>query len=147
MSVQNILDRKGAEVISISPEASVKSATDLMRHARIAALVVRSGDSVAGLFTERELVAAVSEFGQAALSTAVGALANRSVITVAPSDSVKRAMGLMTRYRVRHLPVVADGQLKGLVSIGDLVKSRLEDLETESNVLRDVYLAAQPLHH
>jgi CBS domain-containing protein len=64
-------------------------------------------------------------------------------ITIAPDDTLKRAMSLMTRHRVRHLPVIANGDLVGIVSIGDVVKHRLEDLETESNVLRDAYMAAR----
>ncbi len=67
----------------------------------------------------------------------------RGVITVSPDESVTRVMNLMTRYRVRHIPVVRDGQLAGIVSIGDVVKHRLEDLELETNVLRDVYNAAR----
>jgi CBS domain-containing protein len=66
----------------------------------------------------------------------------RSVITVTPDDTLRRAMTLMTNHRVRHLIVIADGQLAGIVSIGDVVKNRLEDLEAESNVLRDAYIAA-----
>jgi CBS domain-containing protein len=73
---------------------------------------------------------------------AVADLVTHGTITVAPDDALKRAMSLMTHHRVRHLPAIADGKLVGLVSIGDVVKHRLEDLETESNVLRDAYLAA-----
>jgi CBS domain-containing protein len=67
----------------------------------------------------------------------------QSLITVAPEDSVRHAMRLMTRYRVRHLPVMREDVLLGIVSIGDVVKDRLEDLEAEANVLRDVYIAAR----
>ena len=146
MSIQNILNQKGTEVLTIGPEATVKNAADLMRQARIAALIVKAGDSIAGIISEREVVTAVSEFGQAALSLPVKTAANRTIIPVAPNDSVKRAMGLMTQHRIRHLPVIWEGELVGIVSIGDIVKSRLQDLETESNVLRDIYFAT-PFHH
>jgi len=146
MSIKSILEQKGSNVVTIRPGASVKTAADLMRRERIAALMLTSGDSIVGVFTERDLVAAVSEFGQAALSLNVEQVSSRTVIPIAPRDSVKTAMSLMTRYRVRHLPVIENGRLHGIVSIGDVVKSRLDDLQTESNVLRDAYLAAQPVH-
>jgi CBS domain-containing protein len=113
-----------------------------MRAHGIAALVVKSGDVIGGLISEREIVHAISQHGERALSMAVLEVMTRSAITVTPGDSLKRAMSLMTNHRVRHLIVIANGQLVGIVSIGDVVKYRLEDLETESNVLRDAYIAA-----
>ena len=74
---------------------------------------------------------------------AVREIVTHPTITIAPDDALKRAMSLMTHHRVRHLPVIVDGKLVGMVSIGDVVKHRLEDLETESNVLRDAYMAAR----
>jgi hypothetical protein len=88
-----------------------------------------------------DFVYAVSRHGERALSMAVADIVTPATITVAPDDTLKRAMSLMTHHRVRHLPAIADGKLVGIVSIGDVVKHRLEDLETESNVLRDAYLA------
>ena len=142
MSIQAILDRKGPEVITIHATATLRSAADRMRERSIAALVVKSGDAMIGLISERDIVRAVSRHGERALSLAVPDVATHATITVAPDDTVKRAMSLMTHNRVRHLPVIADGTLVGIVSIGDVVKHRLEDLETESNVLRDAYIAA-----
>ena len=114
-----------------------------MREHGIAALAVKSGDVIKGLISERDIVQAVSQHGERALSMAVLDVATHAIVTVAPSDSLKRAMSLMTNHRVRHLPVIANGNLVGIVSIGDVVKLRLEDLETESNVLRDAYIAAR----
>jgi len=142
MSIQNILDRNGANVITIRATETIKSAADRMRDRSIAALVVTRGDAIAGLISERDIVHAVSQLGERALSLAVADVMPHAMITVAPGDTLKRAMGLMTNYRVRHLPVLADGKLVGIVSIGDVVKHRLEELETESNVLRDAYIAA-----
>jgi CBS domain-containing protein len=143
MSIQNILDRNGArEVVTVHGSETIKSASDRMRERGIAALVVKSGDAVTGLISERDIVLAVSRHGERALAMAVRDVVNHAVITVAPTDNLKRAMSLMTHHRVRHLPVIANGKLVGVVSIGDVVKHRLEDLEVESNVLRDAYIAA-----
>jgi CBS domain-containing protein len=142
MNIQAILDRKGAEVITILATATVRNAADRMRERSIAALVVKSGDAITGLISETGIVHAVSRDGERALSMAVLEVMTHATITVAPEDTLKRAMSLMTHYRVRHLPVIANGKIVGIVSIGDVVKHRLEDLETESNVLRDAYIAA-----
>jgi len=141
MSIQNILGRNGAEVITIRATETVKSAADRMREHNIAALVVKSGDVITGLISEREIVHAVSQHGERALSMQVLDIVSHATITVSPDDTLKRAMSLMTHHRVRHLPVIANGKLVGIVSIGDVVKHRLEDLELESNVLRDAYIA------
>jgi CBS domain-containing protein len=142
MNIQAILDRKGAEVITILATGTVRNAADRMRERSVAALVVKSGEAIAGLISETGIVHAVSRHGERALSMAVPEVMTHATITVAPENSLKRAMSLMTHYRVRHLPVIANGKIVGIVSIGDVVKYRLEDLETESNVLRDAYIAA-----
>jgi CBS domain-containing protein len=114
-----------------------------MREHGIAALVVKSGGAIKGLISERDIVLAVARHGEGALALAVADVGAHTMVKVAPGDSLKRAMSLMTNHRVRHLAVVADGHLVGIVSIGDVVKLRLEDLETETNVLRDAYVAAR----
>jgi CBS domain-containing protein len=141
--IQNILDRKGAKVITIRATDTVQIAADRMREHGIAALVVKSGDAIKGLISERDIVGAVSRHGNGALSLAALNIAGQAMIRVAPGESLKRAMSLMTNNRVRHLLVIDDGKLAGIVSIGDIVKLRLEDLETETNVLRDAYLAVR----
>jgi len=142
MSIQGILDRKGASVVTIGAAATVKTAADEMRSRNISALVVKGGDLVLGVVTDRDIVHAISMRGAHALGIPVTIVAQR-MVTVAPSDTAKTAMNLMTRHRVRHLPVLADGELVGIVSIGDVVKDRLGDLELESSVLRDLYIAAR----
>lgn len=139
--IRNILDRKGREVFSIAPEATLKSAADLMRAHHVAALVVAKDGRFEGLVSEREIARAVAEQDSRAPAARVGEVMIRSVPTLSIDDGLRRAMRLMSNYRVRHLPVVEDGRLVGLVSIGDVVKLRLEDLETETNVLRDVAIA------
>jgi len=114
-----------------------------LRAKNIGALVVKSGNEVLGLISEREIVHAFSRYGETAGSMLVKEVMQYGVTTVNPEESVNRAMNLMTHHRVRHMPVLRDGKLAGIVSIGDVVKHRLEDLELETNVLRDVYNAAR----
>ena len=141
MSIQSILDRNRAEVVTIGPTDTLKSAADQMRAHNIAALVVKSGAAVTELISDREIVN--ERNGEHALPMAVLEIVTHPAITIAPDDTLKRGMSLMTHHRVRHLTVIANGKLAGIVSIGDVVTHRLEDLETESNVLRDAYMAAR----
>jgi CBS domain-containing protein len=141
MTIQSILDRKGSGVFTISPTATVKNAADQMSERGVAALVAKNGDAIMGIVSERDIVSATSRFGSRAPSMVVNDVLTRTIVAVAPGDSIKRAMSLMTRHRLRQLIVIAHGRLAGIVSIGDVVKQRLEELETESNVLRDAYIA------
>ena len=143
MSIENILRRKGTDVTTIAPEASIKRAADWLCAKNIGALVVTSGNAVLGLISEREIVHAFSRYGETAASMPVKETMQYGVTTVSPDESVTRVMNLMTRHRVRHMPILRDGNLAGIVSIGDVVKYRLEELELETNVLRDVYNAAR----
>jgi predicted transcriptional regulator len=143
MSIESILRQKGTDVTTIDPEASIKRAADWLRAKNIGALVVTSGTAVLGLISEREIVHAFSQFGEAAASMPVKTIMRYGVITVSPDESVNRVMKLMTHHRVRHMPVIHDGKLAGIISIGDVVKYRLQDLELETNILRDVYIASR----
>jgi CBS domain-containing protein len=142
VSIKAILERKGRQVETIAASASVKDAADRMREKKIAALVVTDGAAIEGIVSERELVHALSQHGSALMSRKVRDVMTKNVVTVEPEDSIKHAMALMTRYRTRHLPVIRECGLAGIVSIGDLVKHRLDDLELETSVLRDAYIAA-----
>ena len=143
MSIESILSQKGTDVATIDPEASIKRAADRLRVKNIGALVVTSGKGVLGLISEREIVHAFSSYGETAASMRVKEIMRYGVITVSPDESVDSVMKLMTRHRVRHMPVLRDGKLAGIIRIGDVVKHRLEDLELETNVLRDAYIAAR----
>jgi CBS domain-containing protein len=143
MIIESILRRKGTDVTTIAPEASVKRAADWLRAKNIGALVVTSENAIVGLVTEREIVHAFSRYGEATGSMTVKEIMQYGMTTVSPDESVNRVMNLMTHHRVRHMPVLRDGKLVGIVSIGDVVKHRLEDLELETNVLRDVYNAGR----
>src|SRR5262245_48848933 len=142
MSVESILRQKGTDVATIAPDVSVKRAADWMRAKNIGSLVVTSGDAVLGLVSEREIVHAFSRYGETATSMLVSEVMRRGVITVSPTETVSHVMNLMTLHRLRHMPVLRDGKLAGIISIGDVVKHRLGDLELENNVLRDAYIAA-----
>ena len=139
MSIESILRQKGTDVTTIGPEASIKRAADWLRAKNIGALVVTSENAVLGLISEREIVHAFSRYGETAGSISVKEIMQCGVPSVSPDESVNRVMNLMTHHRVRHMPVIRDGKLAGIVSIGDVVKYRLEELELETNVLRDVY--------
>ncbi|MCV0387637.1 MULTISPECIES: CBS domain-containing protein [unclassified Nitrobacter] len=139
MSIESILRQKGTDVTTIGPEANIKSAAGWLRAKNIGALVVTRGDTVLGLVSEREIVDAFSRYGEAAGSMRVKEIMPHGLTTVSPDESVTRVMRLMTHHRVRHLPVLRGGKLAGIVSIGDVVKYRLEELELETNVLRDAY--------
>jgi CBS domain-containing protein len=143
MTIESILRRKGTDVTTIAPEATIKRAADWLCAKNIGALVVTSENTVLGLISEREIVHAFSHHGETAGSMLVKEIMQSGVATVSPEESVNRVMNLMTHHRVRHLPVLSGGKLVGIVSIGDVVKHRLEDLELEANVLRDVYSAAR----
>ena len=143
MSIEDILRRKGTDVTTIAPDASIKRAADWLSAKNIGALVVTSGTEVLGVISEREIVHAFSRFGETAGSMPVKEIMLSGVTTVSPGESVNRVMKLMTQHRVRHMPVLSDGKLAGIVSIGDVVKHRLEDLELETNVLRDAYHASR----
>ena len=143
MTIESILRRKGGDVTTIAPDVSIKRAADWLRAKNIGALVVTSEDAVIGLISEREIVHAFSRYGETAGSMLVKEVMQYGVTTVSPDESVNRVMNLMTHHRVRHMPVLRGGKLVGIISIGDVVKYRLEDLELETNVLRDVYNAAR----
>lgn len=142
MSVETILRKKGADVATIAPDMSVKRAADWMRAKNVGSLVVTSGDAIVGVISEREIVHAFSRYGETATSMPVSEIMRTGVVTTAPGETVSHVMNLMTRHRARHMPVVHDGKLVGIISIGDVVKNRLDDLELENSVLRDAYIAA-----
>ncbi|MFO1074588.1 MAG: CBS domain-containing protein [Geminicoccaceae bacterium] len=145
MQVREILSAKGGRVVTIRPDATVATAVHRLALERVGALVVsEDGSAIAGILSERDVVAALAEQGAGVLAVdlRVSDLMTRRVITCRPEDQVKTVMAEMTRRRVRHLPVVEGSRLMGIVSIGDVVKSRLEEMELETLVLRDAYIAA-----
>jgi len=135
MTIESILRRKGTDVATIAPDASIKRAADWLRAKNIGALVVTSENAILGLISEREIVHAFSRYGVTAGSMTVKEIMQYGALTVSPDESVNRVMNLMTHHRVRHVPVVRGGKLAGIVSIGDVVKQRLDELQTERDSL------------
>jgi CBS domain-containing protein len=144
MKVASILKGKGSTVVTVRPEASIAAALRELTDKGIGALVVSDdGASVLGLISERDIVQALARFGTLHLDLRVADVMMRHVVTCREDDLITKVMDLMTRHRVRHVPVVEDGRLRGIVSIGDVVKHRLDELETETNVLREAFLGRQ----
>jgi len=141
MKVDTILRRKGKVVFKTRSEMSVQCAVDRLRMQDIAALVVVENEEMVGLISEREIVRALSSHGEELLSKQVRDVMTMDIVTCTPDDDLRHVMALMTQRRVRHLPVVRNGRLEGIISIGDIIKHRLAELELETNVLRDTYFA------
>ena len=142
MKVSHILENKGSHVEVIRPDAKVLMAVHRMRMQNVGALVVtRDEIRVEGVVCERDIVRGLARHGADLLDMSVVAVMSRNVPLCAPDDSLRSVMAQMTRTRNRHVPVVEDGCLCGIVSVGDVVKHRLEEMELEANVLRDAYLA------
>lgn len=139
MNVQSIIGGKGSDVATIPQTATLRDAVKALGERRIGALVV-SGDgrAIEGIVSERDIVRATATLGATALDSSVGSVMSTDVITCAAGDGVDRLMSLMTERRIRHLPVVDErGHLTGIVSIGDVVKARLSELEHENHALAE----------
>jgi CBS domain-containing protein len=138
MNVKAILAAKGGDIISIEPTADLAAAVKLLSAHRIGAVLIRgAGGRLAGILSERDIVRAISEHGAAALTLPVGQVMTRNVATCGEDDSVASIMERMTTGKFRHMPVLSKGELIGLVSIGDVVKQRVEEIEKESEAMRD----------
>jgi CBS domain-containing protein len=143
MNVESILRSKGGNVITVRPEVKVMAAIALLRRHGIGALVVsKDGASVDGILSERDIVHALADHGDQALGREVAQLMSRRVITCKPDDTVADLMALMTERRIRHLPVVEGGVLTGIISIGDVVKNRLDEVESEATSMREFITSA-----
>ena len=139
MSISEVLHGKGHQVVKVRTTDSVETAVRKLCDERIGAVVVEDQwMRHAGIFSERDFVNAVAEHGAAALAFPVEKLMSAPVVTCRLSDSVDTALGAMTMARIRHLPVIDNDRLVGIVSIGDLVKNRLDEKALEANVLLDI---------
>lgn len=136
MRISDILRVKGTQVITVSPDTTVRRLLAVLAEHRIGAVVVSSdGTSVEGIASERDIVRALARRGAAVMSEPMTAIYTAEVHTVTPRTPLEEVMRMMTEHRVRHAPVVADGALQGIVSIGDVVKNRIGELETERDAL------------
>ena len=143
MNVETILRTKGRTVATIRQDETVGAAIDQLITRNIGALVVSDdGESVDGIVSERDIVHGLAEHGPDLLSLRLAEVMTRQVVTCDPSDSVDQLMAEMTNRRIRHFPVVQEGRLCGIVSIGDVVKSRLDEVEYEARSLRSFIAGA-----
>ena len=129
--VQQLLDRKGDEVISIVQDASVFDAIKLMADRGVGSLLVMEGDELKGIVTERDYARKVIIKGRSSESTPVADIMTTELVTASPTQSVNDCMTLMSERRIRHLPVVVDGRVAGMISIGDLVQAIISDQKEE----------------
>lgn len=141
MLVKHILREKGREIVAIAADATLSDAARLLARKRIGAVIVHGEDgSLAGILSERDLVRAVSEESATALARPVSAYMTRTVMTCLESDSIEDLMEMMTHRRFRHVPVMDNERLVGIISIGDVVKTRIEETVREAASLRE-YIA------
>jgi CBS domain-containing protein len=141
MTVRSILNEKGRDVVTLDPAATLAEAASLLGSRRIGAVVIAKADrKIAGILSERDIVRALGEHGAEALSLQVSKVMTVKVSTCRENHTVNEVMELMTRGRFRHLPVERDGKLDGIISIGDVVKRRIEEVEREADQIRE-YIA------
>lgn len=136
MSIARVVAAKGGAVETITSSASVAEAVARIGERRIGALPVIDEDGVVGIFSERDVIYALRSHGAEVLGWEVGRIMTAPAITVEPEVDILSALALMTKRRIRHLPVVTNGELVGIVSIGDLVKHRIERIEAEAEAMR-----------
>lgn len=135
MHIADVLKNKGAGVLTTAPDTLISDLISGLVGRNVGAMVVVGPDGVMGIVSERDVVRMLHEHGAAALGRRVAEIMTSEVITCSPEDSVDGLSVLMTNHRVRHVPVVVDGRLAGIVSIGDVVKTRMEELQAEREQL------------
>ena len=140
MFIKNILSRKGSDVIFVEPSCTIADVARLLAERRIGAVMVMEGDKIAGVMSERDVVRGVAISGGKILDDSVDTLMTKTIVTCALNQHVNEALAMMTERRIRHLPVVEDDKLLGMISIGDLVNARLNEVEQEADALK-TYIA------
>jgi CBS domain-containing protein len=133
--VRDLIKRKGSAVTSAPPGTTVAALLDLLAEHRIGAVVVSADGGVDGIVSERDVVRALRTAGTALLDAPISTVMTADVVVTSPGDTVEDMMRLMTERRIRHVPVVADGRIAGIISIGDVVKSRIDELEADRDQL------------
>lgn len=137
MTVRAILSAKGSQIASVEPDVKLSAAVKILSERQIGSVLVVSGSRIDGILSERDVVRALDERGAGALDEPVSAAMTRKVVSCRLSDTVAHLMEVMTAEKFRHLPVVEEGKVVGLVSIGDVVKLRVQEYEDEQEALRD----------
>lgn len=131
LSIANLLDRSGGALVTIGPQATVFEAIGRMVEHNVGSILVTEGDALRGIFTERDYLRRIALEGRTSRETLVGDVMTADLVTVGPEESVDACLATMTDRKIRHLPVLRDGDLAGVVSIGDLVRARLEEARGE----------------
>jgi len=142
MTIGAILGGKGRDVVSVTADQSVRAAIAVLADRRIGAVPVLDGTRIVGIFSERDVIYAVAGQGNDALAQTVADIMTAPAITVGPDEAVIGALSLMTRRRIRHLPVVEGERIIGMVSIGDLVKYRIDRIEADAEAMRSYIQSA-----
>jgi len=137
MLVLEILERKGREVVTTEPDATVEALSRLLTKRGIGAALVVSGDQIRGVVSERDIIQAIAMHGPPALDMSVEEVMTTELEVCNPEDRIDEIMSMMTERRIRHVPVLDDRRLVGIVSIGDVVKHRVQEIEAEAHMLRD----------
>ena len=137
MTVRSILDTKGHQIMSVEPDAKLSAAVKLLAERKIGAVLVMSEGRLEGILSERDIVRVLGERGAAVLEEPVSQVMTHKVVSCREKDTVSEIMETMTRGKFRHLPVVEDSKVVGLISIGDIVKRRVHEYEAEQEALRD----------
>ncbi len=136
MRINDVIRRKGSTVSTVQPQATVTDLIELLAEKGIGSVVVSTaGDDVEGIVSERDVVRGLREFGPGLLDQPISSIMTADVHTCSPEDDLETVAHTMTDQRIRHLPVVVDGHLRGIVSIGDIVKSRMDELQGERDQL------------
>ncbi len=144
MRITDVLRGKGTQVVTVTPDTTVRRLLAILAEHGIGAVIVsRDGTSVDGIASERDIVRALAKRGAAVLSEPVTEIYTAEVYTVTPQTELDDVMRMMTDRRIRHAPVVVDGRLHGIISIGDVVKNRIDELETERTALADYITGAR----
>ena len=137
VNITRILEQRDGAIFTCTPDQSVADVAQLLADRRIGAVPVMDGDQVVGIFSERDLLYCIAKEGAASLNRAVGEVMTSPAITIERDTEILHALGLMTRRRIRHLPVVEGNRMVGLISIGDVVKFRVEMAEAEAEAMRE----------
>ena len=137
MTVRSILDTKGHNILSVEPDAKLSAAVKILGERKIGAVLVMSQGKVDGILSERDIVRVLAERGAKVLEEPVSSVMTRKVVSCRQSDTVGGIMEMMTIGKFRHLPVIEEGRVVGLISIGDVVKWRVQEYEREQEALRD----------
>ena len=141
MTVKAILKEKGGDIFSMSPDATLQQVAEELTRRKIGAVLIMDGDRLAGILSERDIVRQIAGSGGKALSASAASVMTQKVETATVDDTIDEVLTRMTNSRFRHMPVVVEGKVTGLISIGDVVKRRIEEAVRERDEIRDYIMS------